>query len=107
MSFDDVARRMKQRHDEGMIPQMDTSPDVIRPAPQTHTDPDAFARQLMESERRSAKSRDLTIGGILLGLGLAITLITYDSASQSGGTYVIAYGPMIVGAIRLFKGLAA
>ena len=103
MSFDDVARRMKSRHAEGMIPQMDTSPDVVRPAP----DADAFARQLIESERRAAKTRDLTIGGILLGLGLAITLITYDSASQSGGTYVVAYGPMIVGAIRLFKGLAA
>ncbi|HEX5058420.1 MAG TPA: hypothetical protein VFV99_03625 [Kofleriaceae bacterium] len=103
MSFDDVARRMKSRHAEGMIPPMDTSPDVVRPA----MDADAFAHQLIESERRAAKTRDLTIGGILLGLGLAITLITYDSASQSGGTYVVAYGPMIVGAIRLFKGLAA
>ena len=103
MSFDDVARRMQKRHSEGMIPQYDQSPDVIRPAP----DADAFARQLIESERRAAKTRDLTLGSILLGLGLLITLATYDSASRSGGTYVIAYGPMIVGAIRLFRGLAA
>ena len=106
MSFDDVARRMQKRHAEGMIPTLDQSPDVVRPAASA-PDANAFARQLMESERRAAKTRDLTIGGILLGLGLLITLGTYDSASQSGGTYVIAYGPMIVGAIRLFKGLAA
>jgi hypothetical protein len=103
MSFDDVARRMQNRHNEGMIPTMDHSPQVIRPAP----DADAFALQLAQAERRAAKTRDLTFGGILLGLGLLITLGTYDSASRAGGTYIIAYGPMIVGAIRLFRGLAA
>jgi hypothetical protein len=61
----------------------------------------------MDAERRSRKNHDLVLGSVLLGLGLLITLVTYDSASTSGGTYVIAYGPMVVGAIRLFRGLAA
>ncbi|HEY5946079.1 MAG TPA: hypothetical protein VIV40_11340 [Kofleriaceae bacterium] len=103
MSFDDVARRMQQRHSEGMVPTYEAPPAI----PQAPPDADAFTRRLIEAERRAAKTRDLTIGSILLGLGLLITLVTYDSASRSGGTYVIAYGPMIFGAIRLFRGLAA
>jgi len=100
MSFDDVARRMKQRHSEGMVPGTDAPP--VAPPP----DADAFARALAEDDRRSRRARDLALGGILLGLGLLITAGTYNSASQSGGTYIIAYGPMIVGGIRLFRGLA-
>jgi hypothetical protein len=102
MSFDDVARRMQQRHSDGMVPSLDTTPPPSAPH-----DADAFTRQLIEAERRSAKQRDLMYGGVLLALGLIITLVTYDSASRQGGTYVIAYGPMIYGVIRLFRGLAA
>jgi hypothetical protein len=100
MSFDDVARRMQQRHSEGMVPRLDAPP----PGPEL--DADAFNRSILEAERRAAKQRDVTYGAILLGLGLLITLGTYGSASQGGGTYIVAYGPMIYGAIRLFRGLA-
>jgi uncharacterized membrane protein YiaA len=70
---------------------------------------DDFAQQIAESERKSRKQTDIVFGSILLGIGLLITLGTYDAAasSSSGGTYIIAYGPMIVGAIRLFRGLAS
>lgn len=103
MSFDDVARRMQHRHSEGMVPNFEAPP----PLPPATPNADAFAASLMDAERRSRKNHDLVLGSVLLGLGLLITLVTYDSASTSGGTYVIAYGPMVVGAIRLFRGLAA
>jgi hypothetical protein len=93
MSFDDVANRMQQRHSNHMVP--------------SHAVDDTFAQSLVDSERRSKRSADLMIGGLLFGLGLIITVGTYNSASESGGTYFIAYGPMIVGVIRIFRGLAA
>jgi hypothetical protein len=31
--------------------------------------------------------------------------MTYDHASRAGGTYIVAYGPIIVGVINLFRGL--
>jgi uncharacterized membrane protein YiaA len=70
---------------------------------------DDFAQQIAESERKSRKQTDIVFGSILLAVGVLITLGTYDAAasSSSGGTYIIAYGPMIVGAIRLFRGLAS
>lgn len=74
-----------------------------------HMSYDDFAQQIADSERKSRKQTDIVFGSILLGVGLLITLGTYDAAasSSSGGTYIIAYGPMIVGAIRLFRGLAS
>jgi hypothetical protein len=88
MSFDDVAQRIQQRHAPAF-------------------EDDSFSQQIVESERQSRRNSDLLVGFLLLGLGLIITLVTYSSVSQSGGTYVVAYGPMIVGVIRIFRGLAA
>ena len=78
-------------------------------APQPFNDPsvDSFARSMYESERRAAKSKNITFGLILVVVGIIVTAVTYDSASRQGGTYIIAWGPMVFGAIRLFKGLAS
>jgi uncharacterized membrane protein len=51
-------------------------------------------------------SSDVVIGLVLIVIGILITAVTYDSASKSGGTYIVAYGPIIVGVIKLFRGLA-
>ena len=102
MSFDDVARRMKTRHAEGMVPRL----EAPSPLPQAPPDADAVTRSMIDSQRRAAKQRSLLVGGILFGVGLFITIATYDSASESGGTYVIAYGPMVAGVIQVFRGLA-
>jgi len=56
--------------------------------------------------RRKSAGADILIGLVLCLLGIVITVATYNSASRSGGTYVVAYGPIIFGAIRFFKGLA-
>lgn len=50
--------------------------------------------------------KQLLIGLALLILGIAITAGTHSAASRSGGgTYVVAYGPIVFGAITMFKGL--
>jgi len=105
MSFDDVARRMQQRdntHPITGLPLQSSAPY----APDSYPAVDSYAVDMATAERRSRKQKDIVLGSILLGVGLLITVGTYNSASQSGGTYFIAYGPMIVGVIRLFKGLA-
>src|SRR5262245_23287938 len=51
---------------------------------------------------------DLVIAGVcVMGLGLAVTAITYSAASESGGTYLIASGPIIFGLSLIVRGLAA
>jgi hypothetical protein len=44
-------------------------------------------------------------GLILFGIGLAITVVTHAMA-KSGGTYIITWGPMIVGVISVVRGLS-
>lgn len=82
MSFEDAANRMRERHQEGLLP--------VQP---------------IEPERKSLNG-NIIYGLILIAIGVIITAVTYDSASREGGTYIVAYGPIIVGVIRLFKGLA-
>jgi hypothetical protein len=49
------------------------------------------------------------IGAAIFIVGLLITVFTYHSASSSssGGTYFVAWGPMIVGLIAVVRGLIA
>jgi hypothetical protein len=47
-------------------------------------------------------------GGIgLILLGAIITSATLEHAQQEGGTYIIAYGPILAGVILVFQGLVA
>jgi hypothetical protein len=39
--------------------------------------------------------------------GIVITAATYDAASTHGGLYIIAYGPIVFGSLRLLRGLIA
>ena len=69
-------------------------------------DLDQYAMDMAAAERRSKKQHNIVIGAILMTVGILITAGTYGSASESGGTYVIAYGPIVFGAIRIIRGLA-
>jgi hypothetical protein len=48
--------------------------------------------------RRAARSQNILVGLILLVVGIIITAVA---------SYIIAWGPMLYGGIRLFKGLAS
>ena len=43
-------------------------------------------------------------GGVICVIGILVTAITYSSA-LNGGTYLIAWGAMLLGGIRFFSGL--
>jgi uncharacterized membrane protein len=73
----------------------------------TALEADPSREEELRHERRSHANSQLGIGVLLLLVGIVITAATYGSASAGGGTYIIAYGPMIVGVIKIFRGLAA
>ncbi len=65
----------------------------------------AVEETVREAKLRSAR-RSIWIGVALFVGGLMLTIITYGMASDSGGgTYLIAYGPMLVGVVTLITGL--
>ncbi|HLL54191.1 MAG TPA: hypothetical protein VK447_11625 [Myxococcaceae bacterium] len=49
---------------------------------------------------------DAVIGAIICLVGVVITVVTHAAAMERGGTYVIAYGAIIGGAIRVITGLS-
>jgi hypothetical protein len=56
---------------------------------------------------RKRGMRQIAIGAVVFVIGLVITIATYSSASSSpsGGTYVLAYGPMILGVMYAIRGI--
>ena len=57
------------------------------------------------SAQRSAGLRNMGIGALFCIGGIIATVVTYSLASESGGTYIIAYGPAIFGGIQFIRGL--
>jgi hypothetical protein len=82
MAFDDVAKRMQERQDGSY-----------------------GGTPTIGSGDRSGAGGQIVLGLILLIVGIAITATTHSHASRQGGTYVVAYGPMIWGAITMLRGL--
>jgi uncharacterized membrane protein len=52
-----------------------------------------------------AARTQLVWGVALLVVGIVITAATYANASQRGGTYIISFGPIIFGALRIVTAL--
>jgi hypothetical protein len=57
---------------------------------------------------REAGKKQLIIGLVIAGVGLAISLGSYISAASSsgGGSYFLLWGLVIVGLIRAFRGFS-
>lgn len=55
---------------------------------------------------RKAALRQIRVGLVLLVIGLVVTVVTYSHASSSptGGTYIVAWGPILFGAIGAVRG---
>jgi alginate O-acetyltransferase complex protein AlgI len=71
------------------------------------TDVPTHQRNDVGAVQRAAAYRHVTYGVILIVVGLIVTIGTYSSASEGGGAYVIAYGPIVYGFIRLARGLTS
>ena len=63
----------------------------------------------LASAARKRGIQQILIGAVLFVVGLIITVATYGGASSSprGGTYFVAYGPMIFGVIGMIRGAIA
>lgn len=57
-----------------------------------------------KQEKREAGNKNMLYGALWCVGGLLVTILTYSAASD-GGTYVVAWGAVIFGAIQFLKGL--
>ncbi len=67
-----------------------------------------FVIKTLESKAKEVLDEhdtDMLRGGLTCAVGLIITVWTYTSA-LNGGTYLVAWGAIIFGAIRFFRGMS-
>ncbi len=65
----------------------------------------ASSREADTAVMREAGKKQLTIGLVIAGVGLAISLGSYVAASSNGGGgYFLMFGLVIVGLMRAFRG---
>jgi len=57
-----------------------------------------------KDERRIASRRLMIVGAVTAGIGITLTAVTYKMA-EGGGTYVVWWGLILLGAIQFFRGL--
>ncbi len=58
----------------------------------------------MAEERKSSRKKNMIFGLLWFVGGLAVTIFTYNAASE-GGTYVVAWGAMLWGIIQFFRSI--
>jgi len=65
------------------------------------------AVQSTPAGNRSDGVGSMVIGGLICLVGIVVTVVSYSAASSSsrGGSYVVAWGAILFGGIRFFKGL--
>lgn len=66
---------------------------------------DASSRANSHQEAGKDGGGDLLIGAIFLIGGIIVTAVSYSDA-KPGGTYVVTYGAIIYGIIKIFMGIA-
>lgn len=54
---------------------------------------------------KEAAYKNMGIGGLICLVGIIITVTSYNSVSQTGGSYIVAWGAIVFGAIRFFRGV--
>ena len=59
-----------------------------------------------KDERRIAGRRHMIMGAVVCVIGIVITAWRYAAAEEGGGgSYVVAWGALVFGAIQCFRGL--
>ena len=73
----------------------------------SNTVKDSYASQpsLSFDELQQRGKKKMLYGALWFIGGLIVTGMTYAAASRSGGTYVITYGAVIVGAVQFIRGV--
>jgi hypothetical protein len=84
-------------------------PGAYGPTPFGQPQPGPMGLPGLATVARRRGRRQVITGSVVFAVGLLITIITLGHAQSSagGGTYIVAWGPMIFGIIAVIRGLLA
>ncbi len=76
---------------------------IIRARARAHRDIEEMDEVVHDADLHAERQKHMTRGALWFAGGALLTLFTFTSASTSGGTYIVAWGPMIYGLIRMVR----
>jgi hypothetical protein len=62
-------------------------------------------KNLAADEAKRNSKKNMLWGAVWCIGGILVTALTYSNASSGGGSYVVAWGAIVFGAVQFFKGL--
>lgn len=72
------------------------APAIMDPSDSTH--------DVELVDPRTMAVRQLLVGTMLVVVGVVVTAATYTSARTDGDRYLLAFGPIVIGAIAMVRG---
>ena len=67
-------------------------------------DPADSSRDFDLVDPRAMAVRQLIVGTMLVVVGVVVTAATYSTARHDGDRYLLAFGPIVIGAIAMVRG---
>ncbi len=67
-------------------------------------DPSDSTKDFDLVDPRTMAVRQLLVGTMLVVVGVVVTAATYSSARNDGDRYLLAFGPIVIGAIAMVRG---
>ena len=99
----------KEYSDDAMKCAVDSEPlsPIGPPAHSSHSE-ELVSSAIVPAENtiHATARKEMLIGALWCGGGILVTVLTYSAAS-GGGSYVVAWGAILYGAFRFFRGIAA
>jgi hypothetical protein len=74
-------------------------------APPVRESSDPISEDLEVADPRDMAVRQLLVGVMLVVVGVVVTAATYSAARHDGDRYFLAFGPIVVGAIAMVRGV--
>ncbi len=56
-------------------------------------------------QQKSLGTRNMVVGALCCAGGTAVTVLSYEAASDAGGIYLVTWGAILFGGIRFLKGV--
>jgi hypothetical protein len=91
------------RPQQVQLPVVDSNP-VHLPAARHVLDQRRTMPQPEPVDPRTMAVRQLLVGVMLLVVGALVTAATYSTARHDGDRYLLAFGPIVIGAIAMVRG---
>lgn len=83
-----------------------TARNIVRNLKAAGRNPGYDARYEGDAGIHEEAMKQMGIGAVVCIIGIVVTVLSYGAVAKTGGSYVIAWGAVVFGALRFVRGLS-